>query len=273
MGLLQEIRAFQGRFSERAAAAVGRLRTENGRIVMDAQNMRLVSQIVGEMKSSFADPAFTRAIGEFVGGFDANADAVLKKLEAFGPVDPGIVRAVTDQFSTITSEAMLSGATFNEAVFNPMAQSLIFAITNRESLSNAITAVTDRAKEIGKATRTLSNGATVTMERTVTTVVANEVGAEFFLYQGRNIDTTRPFCKARAGKYWHRKEIEQWGRDAANGDGWAGMVEGTNAQTIFIHLGGWNGGEEVCRHALVPVARRDVPKEDLDRMREKGLID
>jgi hypothetical protein len=51
------------------------------------------------------------------------------------------------------------------------------------------------------------------------------------------------------------------------------MVEGTNAQTIFLYLGGWYGGREGCRHGLIPVPRRDVPQEDRNRMRAAGYID
>jgi hypothetical protein len=80
---------------------------------------------------------------------------------------------------------------------------------------------------------------------------------------------------------WHRREIEEWGRRAAAGEdldgngnpGWAGMVEGTNAQTIFLYLGGWYGGREGCRHVLIPQSRLAVPQEDLDRMRELGYIE
>jgi hypothetical protein len=111
------------------------------------------------------------------------------------------------------------------------------------------------------------------LQRTATAAVAEQVQAEFFLYQGRPIKTTREFCAEREGKYWHREEIKQWGRDAAAGDGWDGMVEGTNEQTIFLHLGGWYGARNSCRHVLLPVPRLQVAQEDLDRMREKGLID
>jgi hypothetical protein len=120
-----------------------------------------------------------------------------------------------------------------------------------------------------------------TLGRTLTQSVADQIGAEFFRYQGRPIKTTRVFCAEREGKVWHREEIADWGRRAAAGEdldgngnpGWAGMVEGTNEQTIFVFLGGWYGGRQNCRHVLVPLARRDVPAEDLARMREKGLVE
>jgi hypothetical protein len=89
---------------------------------------------------------------------------------------------------------------------------------------------------------------------------------EFFVYQGRPIATTRSFCRERAGRYWHREEIKEWGRNAGFMP-WKGMHKGTNEVNIFLLLGGYT-----CRHILIPVSRGTVPQEDLDRMREKGLI-
>jgi hypothetical protein len=93
-------------------------------------------------------------------------------------------------------------------------------------------------------------------------VASDAVGAEFFLYQGRPIDTTRPFCRARAGKYWHRREIESWADEE-----WSGKTKGTTTATIFNYLGGYN-----CRHVLVPVRQDVVPASDLERMRKAGYI-
>jgi hypothetical protein len=89
---------------------------------------------------------------------------------------------------------------------------------------------------------------------------------EFFLYQGRPIGSTRSFCRERAGKYWHREEIKEWGRNAKFKP-WKGMHKGTNEANIFLLKGGY-----ACRHLLVPVSRQRVPAEDLERMRAKGLI-
>ena len=90
---------------------------------------------------------------------------------------------------------------------------------------------------------------------------------EFFLYQGRPIKTTRSFCRDRLNKYWHRKEIEEWGRNASCAP-WKGMHKGTNDVNIFLLRGGYS-----CRHGFLPVPRISVPPEDLERMRSKGLIE
>lgn len=70
------------------------------------------------------------------------------------------------------------------------------------------------------------------------------------------MDTTRPFCKARAGKFFHRSEVEAW----ASMD-WAGKMAGTDARTIFVTRGGYN-----CQHSLLPVSKFAVPAADRARI-------
>lgn len=110
------------------------------------------------------------------------------------------------------------------------------------------------------------------MQRAQTAAVSEKAGIAFYRFQGRPIKTTRPWCLAREGKVWHIEEIREWGRQAAAGQGWDGMVEGTNEQTIMTYLGGWYGNRSACRHVLVPVLPSRVPAEDMDRIRKKGLL-
>jgi hypothetical protein len=110
------------------------------------------------------------------------------------------------------------------------------------------------------------------MQRAQTAAASEQAGIVFYRFQGRPIKTTRPWCLAREGKVWHIEEIREWGRQAAAGQGWDGMVEGTNEQTIMTYLGGWYGDRSACRHVLVPVLASRVPAEDMERMRAKGLL-
>lgn len=79
---------------------------------------------------------------------------------------------------------------------------------------------------------------------------------DWYLYSGGLTDTSREFCVDRAGKYFHRKEIEQWPSLS-----WQGKRRGTTKSSIFTFLAGHN-----CRHSLVPVSTTIVPKEDLERL-------
>ena len=87
-------------------------------------------------------------------------------------------------------------------------------------------------------------------DRAVTNTVAEQLGLNWYLYTGGLLDTTRPFCKARNGKYFRKEEVQSW---ATLGD-WAGRMAGTDEKTIFVTAGGYN-----CQHAILPVSEAAVP--------------
>lgn len=93
-----------------------------------------------------------------------------------------------------------------------------------------------------------------------TEVLTEDAGLEFYIYLGNLQDDSRPFCKERAGNYYHYKEVELW----ANED-WAGKIAGTNESNIFTYRGGWN-----CEHQLVPTLTRLVPKNVVIKAYDKG---
>jgi len=108
-----------------------------------------------------------------------------------------------------------------------------------------------------------------------TKALSDKYGIVFKRYSGAIMDTTRPFCLERVGKYFHDEEIKQWGEGSKccnlvwpQNDTWAGRKNGTNSTTIFTNLAGWN-----CRHHLAPVPIDKVPIRDLKRAIDKGYID
>jgi hypothetical protein len=88
--------------------------------------------------------------------------------------------------------------------------------------------------------------------------VTDDLGLEWYLYEGGVQDTSRPFCIARAGKFWNQKTIEGWASEE-----WQGKDPLTTESSIFILCGGFN-----CRHSLIPVHDSVVPKEDKKRFEE-----
>lgn len=88
-------------------------------------------------------------------------------------------------------------------------------------------------------------------ERNVTKVVTNDLGLEHYYYSGTTRETTRPFCRTRAGKVYTEAEVRSWGK---MGD-WAGKIPGTDEKTIFSYLGGYN-----CRHRLLPITEERYKK-------------
>jgi hypothetical protein len=77
-------------------------------------------------------------------------------------------------------------------------------------------------------------------------VVSDDLGLNFYSYVGTRIDTSRPFCDARAGRYFKKSEVEGW----ASLGNWQGRFPGTTKTTIFSYAGGYN-----CRHELYAITK------------------
>lgn len=86
--------------------------------------------------------------------------------------------------------------------------------------------------------------------------VVADLKLKWYLYAGGLMDSSRPFCIERKGKYYHESEIKQWAHLE-----WTGKMRGTTESSIFTFCGGYN-----CTDQLIPVHSSVVPKIDLDRI-------
>lgn len=77
--------------------------------------------------------------------------------------------------------------------------------------------------------------------------VAKDLGLTHYKYIGGVIQTSRDFCIERDGGVYTKDEVEGW----ADED-WDGKIPGTNEETIFSYVGGYN-----CRHSLIPILDPD----------------
>lgn len=66
---------------------------------------------------------------------------------------------------------------------------------------------------------------------------ADQLGLNYFVYEGSAIKDTRDFCRDRHGKVFSREEAEGW-----NDMDWQGKIPGLD---FFVQRGGYN-----CRHIL-----------------------
>jgi hypothetical protein len=265
---------FAPRLSARIQRIAAGIETQGGRVRSTPENLASIAALVAAMRNDFIDDEFLEAITDYVSSFDTISQDVLEAFGDFDDLDPDLVTAIDRTFKQQAVGLLLSPDTYERSLWNTVANGMIYSVAVGAPVNAMLTSLNNIVESgaVTQATAGIVESAPLMLQRTATAAAAESVGAEFFLYQGRPIKTTREFCAEREGKYWHREEIKQWGREAASGDGWPGMVEGTNEQTIFLHLGGWYGDRNSCRHVLLPVPRLSVPRADLDRMREKGFI-
>jgi hypothetical protein len=109
-------------------------------------------------------------------------------------------------------------------------------------------------------------------------LLTKDLGLEWFMYVGSNIETTREFCEVLTKKKWiHKSEIPtilQGKIEMPDGEivevaiydktGLPkGMIADTTPENFQCNCGGWN-----CRHQLIPVADAVVPSDMRARFKQ-----
>lgn len=254
----------------------------DGRILQNNANINRVSTIIEALNVLLTGEEYRLAVTDFLNSIDDSillTDEIAKNIErGFQPseVQKRLVQLVKQ--SALNS---LVGGGLRSAVSQPFAQQLLANVSARTPLREATQSL--RKVLVGDATtdgriaanvKTVATTAQAVADRSYSTAVYEDLSIEFFRYIGGEIDTTRDFCEHRVKKVFHKKEIEAWGEgknagginDIKNGT-WAGRIAETDGSSIFTNLGGWN-----CRHSLVPVTGRRVPKDVRERAEKEGYI-
>lgn len=270
----EAVAALMKRASSRIAAEVAMLDLlPDGRIKPTAQNIQRISDILDRASARLFDDKYLEAVSRYLKGMNAVSGEVASTLKSLG-ADEAVLTAIARRAKIDAATTLLSPSSFRDLMGSVSAQLINGVVTGAEAslVSEGIVEAVG-ASGIDSAAKSQVDSAPAAMQRAQTAAASEQAGIVFYRFQGRPIATTRPWCLAREGRVWHVEEVRQWGRDAAAGRGWDGMVEGTNEQTIFTYLGGWYGNRSACRHVLVPVLPSRIPPDDMARMRAKGLVD
>jgi hypothetical protein len=215
--LLEQMSALQERTASRIASILSDLEITNGNLVASEANIAKLSEVMNQIEENFVDEKWRNAVRNYVKTFDIVDANTTGWVGQIGKVDSNLMKALRTQYKQISAEYLLNAQSFSQTMLNPIAQEVgaYIATGSRytdlvNSVSNIVTGggTTDGAI-LGNA-RTTVNDLVSVYERTATNIAAEQVGAEFFLYQGRPIKSTRPFCRERANKYYHKEEIASW---------------------------------------------------------------
>ena len=268
------IQALMKRASARIAAEVATLDTDaSGRIRPTAANIQRVNAILDRVSATLFDDQYIAAVTRYLEGLTTVSGTVSDTLRSLGASDD-LLNAIARRTKVGAASQLLSPTSFRDLLTSVSSQLINGIVTAAEASAvlQGITEVVDTSG-IDRAVKSQIDSAPAAMQRAQTAAASEQAGIVFYRFQGRPIATTRPWCLAREGRVWHVEEIREWGRQAAAGQGWDGMIDGTNEQTIFTYLGGWYGNRAACRHVLTPVLPSRVPPDDMARMRAKGLVD
>jgi hypothetical protein len=268
------VQALMKRASARIAAEVATLDTDAlGRIRPTAANIQRINTILDRVSATLFDDKYLDDVAKYLKGLNTVSGTVADTLRSLG-ADDAMLNAIARRAKAGAATQLLSTSSYRD-LFGSVSSQLINGIVTAAEASAVLQGIAEVVDTSGidRAVKSQIDSAPAAMQRAQTAAASEQAGIVFYRFQGRPIKTTRPWCLEREGKVWHVEEIREWGREAAAGKGWDGMIDGTNEQTIFTYLGGWYGDRAACRHILLPILRSRVPEEDLARMRGKGLID
>lgn len=261
--------------------AINQLEIKDGFIVKSKRNLTAIAQIASDIKSVVLQSEYVKAVKEFIGEFDTQAeltDSYFDKVLKNAPPATAYVDAVLELSKKQTVKYLLE-APMDAAFITPIEDLLTTNIQAGASFTQTIKDIRDFIEDSGKEggklaqySKQIAYDSFAVSDRTYLSERANDLGFEWYIYSGGELPTTREFCLVRHGKYYHKKEVESWVTDSGSEESnptphkvWQGQFEGTNKQTIFDLAGGYN-----CRHIIAPVSLNSVPQDVIDRNIESG---
>jgi len=242
---------------------LSRLEVKNGSYVISDKNLKIAAQISQELKSVLLSSDYTKSVTEFIREFDQQAVISNKLFEATFPsfkmTDLG--KSVVDLSKRNAIDLLLNRASDADFIA-PLRQQIEQSVINGASYKETVRSIRDFIEgtpevdgALLKYSKTYAHDTFAIADRAYTSIVSDELDAEWFFYSGGVITSSRPFCVKRHNQYFYYKEIEK----AALTD-WAGKIPGTDSATIYSYAGGFS-----CRHSIIPVSMFAVPKEVIER--------
>ena len=275
----KKIEAFQPKLFRTLTQLMNSLTVNaDGFIEMTAGNLQAIETILAGLEQYLTTGEYVQIVGELNQQFIAQQATTVKYFdEAFGSAPVTSFNSTLYNTNRGNAIRAVLGDGLNPMLYTPLRETLLEGIASGSSYSDLLNNVQRIAMgndelegNLLRYSRQIVSDSFATTDSEFTKIIGDELGLEWYRYLGGKMKTTRCFCLARNGGYYHRQEIEGWGNLVEIGDcrinnGWQGRYRGTNAETIFTWRGGYN-----CQHSLLPVSEFSVPKKDAIRAIEKG---
>lgn len=242
-----------------------------GNLVLNSSNLALASDVKQLVQQILSDSEYISAVSEYAKQMGEQAKVsdqlFAKSFEGYTtlPVSQQLLK--TTQRNAVD---LLVNAIGNQRFADVVRENIETAISSNAGFTETVkqlqTIVTGDEEVDGKLlqyNKQIAHDTFAIADRNYTSAVSEELEAEWFFYSGSEIETSRPFCSERHNKYYYYKEIELWGDGVKtpplklpdSSGSWDGQIPGTNSKTIYSYAGGYN-----CRHSIIPVSIRRVPK-------------
>lgn len=258
---LKDVAEYQRFVYRRVVSAVKEIGLGRGGIISaSTANLKLVANLEKDIAKIFLSKDYEQKLKQFLGTFDEATiynNRYLKFLDSAFNEGKNIYSFILSSAKQLTLDS-LTGAGLDVALINPVKNILNTNITTGASYGDLLAQlqreILGDPTNLGRYERYAKQITTDSLNqfsRNYLETATNDLGLEWYYYSGTTRQTTRPFCKERVNKYWHKSEVQAWADRE-----WSGKIPGTNSSSIFIYAGGFN-----CNHQLIPVSEAAVPAE------------
>ena len=240
---------------------LGTIQVDENGIILKGQ-LNKVEAIAAQLKNSMFNGDYIVYVRQFMSEFYKQKELTKSYFSAFGSFTDKDLYEQTFKASINAAADLLNGNSVDTVLINDVKKILNSSMTTNTSYSDMILSLrnsiegTDKAGKLYQYTNLYVRDAFAVADRSYTQIISDEIGYEWYLYSGGELETSRDFCKERHEQYYHISEIQAW----ADLD-WKGKNPATNAGNILVLVGGYN-----CIHSLLPVPTEDVPPEILARI-------
>ena len=266
-------------------ALLHQLNVKDGMFEVSKVNFETVAQITDDLKLVIEGSDYIAAVNDFAAEFDTLKDINNKYFSAgFPDFTPSDIaeQILTNSKASVVSD-LISSSVVQTEYLKPVQDLLNDAVASGAGYMDTLKSLrlfveggqnaagNEIDGQILQYSKVIAHDSFAVADRSYTNAVSDELGLEWYFYDGSEVLASRCFCLDRKGKYFYYKEIQAWGRgENIGGDcgyPWAGYREGTNESTIFNYAGGWN-----CLDSIMPVSIVAVPMEDIQRNIDSGLF-
>lgn len=253
-----------------------RLDTTNGKIKTTVSNIRVIVSIKNKLLRLILTPEYRKEVRDFATAFN---DVTKLQNQYWQSVESTFnprpllreikQQAILDTVQKLTASGI--GSTIQEQITNILRTNITtggsYSALTEQLRDSLINTKTDGL--LLKYTKQITTDSINQYSAQYTQTVSNDLGFEWFAYQGTDIKTTRPFCDAMTDfRYFHITEIPDLlaAKDLYYiKDGKKtkvpiyektglphGMIPGTNPSNFQINRGGYNCGfyYRECRKCL-----------------------
>jgi len=254
------------------------LEIKGGKVAVTENNLIISSRISDQLKKVFTGKEYLQIVSQYIKEFDEQAKINNSYfIKEFGEInDFNILNAILRKTKT-DALLLLTGSSIDANFINPVRSFIDNSIISNSNVKDVVLGIEQIAKtsegsnsRLLRYSKQIAGDAFSFSDRGYTKVLADNFDVQWFKYQGGQVEDSRCFCVIRHGKYYHRKEIEAWGRGEDLGQCkenslWQGAYKNTNESNIFSVAGGYN-----CMHSILPTSIFKVDKSTILRNIKNG---